>query len=283
MNLQTAEQQLATDLATIYEPAEAAAIASLAMEHLTGLNRSGRRLQQQQALSPAQSAQWTHLQQALLQHQPIQYVIGEAWFYGMALAVSPAVLIPRPETEELVQWILQDEQHRPTASLIDIGTGSGCIAIALAKHWLQATVHAIDISEEALAMARQNAARQQVPVQWWHSSILEPARWPAGRFDIIVSNPPYIPQQESQLLDAHVVKWEPGLALFVPNDDPLLFYQRIAAFAQDRLLPGGRLYFECHQSYAGQVAALLSSMGFATTLRQDLFGNERMVRGEKLM
>jgi release factor glutamine methyltransferase len=178
---------------------------------------------------------------------------------------------------------LQDEQYRPTASLIDIGTGSGCIAIALAKHWLQATVQATDISQEALAIARQNAARLQVPVQFWHSSILEPTRWPDGRFHIIVSNPPYIPQQESRLLEAHVAKWEPGLALFVPDDDPLLFYRRIAAFAQERLLPGGRVYFECHQSYASQVAALLSSMGFATTLRHDVFGNERMVRGEMLM
>jgi release factor glutamine methyltransferase len=210
--------------------------------------------------------------------RPVQYVIGTAWFYNMPFKVNEAVLIPRPETEELVQWILDEKDSRKNATLLDIGTGSGCIPIAIKKNWPAAEVHALDVSNEALETAQANAKALDADVHFQKTNILDEKEWPQQQFDIIVSNPPYIPVQESEMLEKNVTDWEPHLALFVPNNDPLLFYRKIAGFAMKHLSPGGVLYFECHQQFASQVAAMLEKEGFAATLKQDLFGNERMVK-----
>lgn len=281
MTIHQAEQQLCSSLEKIYDSVEARAITQMAMEHLTGMRSSERRLQATATLSSEKEQQWQTMQTALLEHQPIQYVTGKAWFYNMELMVNNAVLIPRPETEELVQWILEEEQPKRTqVSILDIGTGSGCIPIALKKNWPAANVFGLDVSADALAIAQQNASTQQTPVQWLQASILEPAQWPAQVFDIIVSNPPYIPQQESEQLDKNVTDWEPHLALFVPDNNPLLFYNAIADFAKTHLQPSGSLYFECHQHYVKQVLKALQEKGFTAEQKTDMFGNERMVKAK---
>lgn len=278
MTIQQAEQELYTSLVPLYETVEARAITQLAMEHLTGMRSSERRLQTAATLTSQQMLQWEAIQSALLEHQPIQYVMGKAWFYNMELMVNNAVLIPRPETEELVQWILEEQPQRRQASILDIGTGSGCIPIAIKKNWPAATVSGLDVSADALVVAQQNATLQQTPVEWHQANILEAAQWPAQQYDIIVSNPPYIPQQESRQLDKNVTDWEPHLALFVPDNDPLLFYNAIADFAQTHLQPEGSLYFECHQQYVKQVLKALQEKGFTAEQKTDMFGNERMVK-----
>jgi release factor glutamine methyltransferase len=278
MTIQQAEAQLSSQLARVYDHAEATAIANLVMEQLTGLGRSQRRMQHVVELSAEKEASLEEMTSQLLQMRPVQYVIGTAWFYNMPFVVNESVLIPRPETEELVQWILEERDSRKKASILDIGTGSGCIPIALKKNWPEAEVHALDVSNEALEIAKANAKALDAEVHFQKANILEEKEWPQQQFDIIVSNPPYIPVQESNMLDKNVTDWEPHLALFVPDNDPLLFYRKIAAFAQSQLQPGGSLYFECHQQFAGEVLTMLKKEGFAATLKRDLFGNERMVR-----
>lgn len=278
MTIQQAEAQLSSQLARVYDHAEATAIANLVMEQLTGLVRSQRRMQHAVELSAEKEASLEEMTSQLLQMRPVQYVIGTAWFYNMSFLVNESVLIPRPETEELVQWILEEKDSRKNATLLDIGTGSGCIPIAIKKNWPAAEVHALDVSNEALETSQANAKALDADVHFQKTNILDEKEWPQQQFDIIVSNPPYIPVQESKMLDKNVTDWEPHLALFVPNNDPLLFYRKIAAFAKRQLQPGGALYFECHQQFASQVVAMLEKEGFAATLKQDLFGNERMVR-----
>jgi release factor glutamine methyltransferase len=280
MNTTAALDYLTTQLAALYDRAEARAIARLVMEAITGKPASAIN-SSNNLLSEAQQTLLEKMLAELRQYKPVQYVTGKAWFYNMELMVNNAVLIPRPETEELVQWILEEEQpKRSQASILDIGTGSGCIPIALKKNWPAAEVFGLDVSAEALAMAQQNATTQQTQIQWLQASILEPAVWPAQPFDIIVSNPPYIPQQESEQLDKNVTDWEPHLALFVPDTDPLLFYNAIAEFAKTHLQTGGSLYFECHQHYVKQVLKALQEKGFMAEQKTDMFGNERMVKAK---
>lgn len=279
MTITAAHDYLTTQLTALYDRAEARAIARLVMEAITGQPassvNSGSNL-----LTDTQQAMLETMLIELRQYKPVQYVTGKAWFYNMELMVNNAVLIPRPETEELVQWILEEQPQRSQASMLDIGTGSGCIPIAIKKNWPAADVFGLDVSADALAVAQQNATTQQTPIQWLQASILEPAQWPAQSFDIIVSNPPYIPQQESQQLDKNVTDWEPHLALFVPDNNPLLFYNAIADFAKTHLQPGGSLYFECHQLYVKQVLKALQEKGFTAEQKTDMFGNERMVKAK---
>ena len=279
MTITAAHDYLTTQLTALYDRAEARAIARLVMEAITGQPassvNSGSNL-----LTDTQQSKLETMLIELRQYKPVQYVTGKAWFYNMELMVNNAVLIPRPETEELVQWILEEQPKRSQASMLDIGTGSGCIPIAIKKNWPAADVFGLDVSADALAVAQQNATTQQTPIQWLQASILEPAQWPAQSFDIIVSNPPYIPQQESEQLDKNVTDWEPHLALFVPDNNPLLFYNAIADFAKTHLQPGGSLYFECHQLYVKQVLKALQEKGFTAEQKTDMFGNERMVKAK---
>jgi release factor glutamine methyltransferase len=205
----------------------------------------------------------------------MQYILGEAYFMGDRFMVSPAVLIPRPETEELVQWIIDEERPK---HILDIGTGSGCIAISLAKRLPHSDVQAIDISAEALQVARQNAAALGVDIKFLQCDFLA-QQDTLGLFDLIVSNPPYIPETEKETLHTNVRDHEPGTALFVPNDDALLFYRSIAFFGKTHLKVGGFIYCEVHQDYATDTAALFKSEGYSTvTLRNDVNGNPRMIR-----
>ena len=214
----------------------------------------------------------------LKKNEPIQYIIGTEYFCGMSFEVDKNVLIPRPETRELVEWIVRDCDSKEGCRMLDIGTGSGCIAISLAKQVKGAQVEAWDISEGALQVARRNCTRNDVEVLLRHKDVL--AALPEGKlYDVIVSNPPYITEKERVDMDANVLDWEPSSALFVPDADPLLFYRKIAELGQAMLAEGGSLYFEINRAYGGQVVDMLVSLGYGKIeLRKDSWENDRMIK-----
>ncbi len=212
--------------------------------------------------------------------EPVQYVTGKVVFLGMELEVNPAVLIPRPETEELVRLIIRENSGLNHVNVLDIGTGSGCIALAVKKQMADARVEAWDVSENALDVARRNAEKNTLNVDFQQHDILQPQHT-AERFDIIVSNPPYICISEAAEMERHVIDYEPHTALFVPDDDPLRFYRFIARFACQHLNTGGKIYFETNRAYAADVAELIKTNGFIETeVINDQFGNQRIVRGK---
>lgn len=219
----------------------------------------------------------------LLENEPIQYILGEADFYGLKFRVNASVLIPRSETEELVYWILEvgkKEQKNPNFSLLDIGTGSGCIPITLKKKMPEWKISAIDIDNGALKIAQENADLNNVFVRFVQSDILDKKGWSSeSKYDIIVSNPPYIPGNEKHLMPANVLGFEPNIALFVTDENPLIFYETIADFALKNLKPGGNLFFEMNEFNAIQVKNLLNLKGFQNTeIRKDINGKNRMIR-----
>ncbi len=217
--------------------------------------------------------------QRLINGEPIQYIVGKAWFYNMEFKVNSSVLIPRPETEELVHWIIQDWKNKKV-SVLDIGTGSGCIPLALANNLDLAEVDAIDVSEEALQLAKLVGAELALDVNFRSINILDSEqREELGTYDVIVSNPPYIPNNERSAMNNRVINYEPHLALFVDDEDPLIFYKEIIDFALSHLNTGGKLYFECNEFNAEKVKALLVGHGFEDVeLRLDLQGKNRMIR-----
>jgi release factor glutamine methyltransferase len=221
--------------------------------------------------------------QQLLQHTPVQQVLGEAWFYKMLFKVNNQVLIPRPETEELVNWLLDDYKKQATFpasfSILDIGTGSGCIAIALKKNLPAATLTAIDFSEGVLAIAKENALTNNVQIDFIQIDFLHEQLWVTlPCFDIIVSNPPYIPISEKEQLDKNVIAYEPHSALFVPDDTPLLFYEKIALFGRSNLKIGGCMYVEVHENYANQTAKLFEGYQYEVEIKKDIFEKDRMLK-----
>lgn len=221
------------------------------------------------------------LQNALskLKYQiPIQYILGETAFYGLQFKVDKNVLIPRPETEELVDWIIQNHKNKNNLKILDIGSGSGCIAISLAKNLPNAEVSAIDISAEALNVAKNNAALNQVNVNFLKADILTISKLP-GTFDIIVSNPPYVRELEKDQMQQNVLSNEPHIALFVENGNPLLFYDKIAELAKTHLTKSGVLYFEINQYLGSKTVDLLKTKGFINIeLKKDIYGVDRMVK-----
>lgn len=208
--------------------------------------------------------------------EPLQYVLGRTWFMGMELLVAPGVLIPRPETEEMVDHILRS--GRRFQRILDVGTGSGCIALALKKHLPLARVFGMDVSQEALSIARSNGERLGMDVGWVVQDVSAPGSDLPPDLDLVVSNPPYIPAREMETLDVHVRDHEPHLALFVDDADPLLFYRVIARKALDALLPGGELWFEGHHLHAEAVGDLIDSMGYQhVNVLRDLSGSTRFI------
>ena len=212
--------------------------------------------------------------------EPIQYIIGTEEFYGLTFEVNKHVLIPRPETGELVDWIIREHKYG-RVKILDIGTGSGCIAVSLTKNLEEAEVVSWDVSEKALQVAERNCRRNGVRVTLEQREVLLAS--PAGeQFDVIVSNPPYITEKEKANMSANVLEWEPELALFVPDDSPLLFYRKIAELGRGMLVSGGRLYFEINQEYGRETVDMLAGLGYKNIeLRKDLFQNDRMIKAEK--
>ncbi|TDU40566.1 release factor glutamine methyltransferase [Gelidibacter sediminis] len=224
----------------------------------------------------------------LKKHEPIQYIIGATEFYGLPFKVNENTLIPRPETEELVRWVTETTDRMDAISILDIGTGTGCIAISLAKHHQDATVYAMDVSKKALDVAKINAKLNGVQTQFMEFDILN---WKHHKtdlavdhsfFDVIVSNPPYVRELEKAEMDANVLKHEPALALYVEDDDALIFYSAITEFSNKYLKKNGRLFFEINQYLGDEMVALLKQSGFENViLKKDMFGNDRMVSGVK--
>lgn len=214
--------------------------------------------------------------------EPIQYIVGKTQFYGLEFQVNPHVLIPRPETEELVDWVLQESsEDKKPLRILDIGTGSGCIAVTLAKHLSQSEVWAMDVSPEALEVARSNARLNQVKVTLLHQNVLELDRL-EGRFDVIVSNPPYVRESERSLMQDNVLQHEPPGALWVRDDNPLIFYEKITSLATVALEPGGKLFFEINEALGAETSHLLTAASFEWELRKDLFDKDRMLMGQLL-
>lgn len=211
----------------------------------------------------------------LQNYEPVQYILGETEFFGLNFRVNKNCLIPRPETEELVDWILSVVKR--DAIVLDIGTGSGCIAVSLAKHLPEATVHALDISGEALKIAAENAVRNNVQVRFIEEDVLLSETLPL-RYDLIVSNPPYVRESEKKLMAPNVLNFEPAQALFVEDTDPLLFYRKIARLARRFLNPGGRLFFEINEYFSAEILDLLTAKEFREIeLKKDIFGKFRMI------
>lgn len=273
---------LAAALEAIYPAPEAGSMAGLVLEHLLQLTPLQRRMQADTAVPAEVASQLPALQTRLLRHEPLQYVLGVAHFAGLELEVTPATLIPRPETEELVQLIVQEQRGAATAlSVLDVGTGSGCIPVALCRELQPTCTVAVDVSGEALAVARRNAARYGCEIDFQQLDILAqaPAGLAPGSLHVLVSNPPYVLEQERAQMRPNVLHFEPALALFVPDYDPLLFYRRIAGLGTTLLRPGGALYFEINEQYAAQTVALLQELGYGqVAAKEDIFGKQRMVR-----
>lgn len=244
--------------------------------------------------------QWSFYIKQLQKHKPIQYILGKTEFYGLPFFVNEHTLIPRPETEELVEWIIEVESQKTKdksqmthvessklqnpKKILDIGTGTGCIAISLTKNIKDASVYALDVSSDALEIARKNARKNEVAIQFIQQNILEAnSKFQIpNSVDIIVSNPPYVRNLEKEEIKPNVLEFEPHLALFVPNDDALIFYRKIAQIAQEILAPNGLLFFEINQYLGKETVGLLQNLGFKNiTLRKDLLGNDRMICCEK--
>lgn len=215
-------------------------------------------------------------------HEPIQYIIGETEFYGLPFKVNKYTLIPRPETEELIDYIISNHktttQHSEPTSILDIGTGSGCIAVSLAKNLSNAKVSALDISEKAIQVATENAEINNVKVDFFQADIIKVTALPE-HYDIIVSNPPYVRELEKEMMQENVLRHEPDSALYVTNSDPLLFYRSISRLAKIHLKPGGKLFFEINEYLADEMIQLLKDEGFKKIeVKKDIFGKDRMMK-----
>ena len=273
MILKQAIEQLNSGLAGVAEPREVQAMIRIICEDVFNYDPVDVALRQESELPDFAAERISDIISRLRRHEPLQYIVGTALFHGHKFKVTPAVLIPRPETEQLVDLIV-DENTASDLRVLDMGTGSGCIAISLARALKFAQVDAFDISQDALAVARENAADLKVKVRLFQSDMLAPQ--PTARYDIIVSNPPYICWSERESMDRNVLDYEPGQALFVPDNDPLLFYKVIAPYAAQSLERGGRLYLEINQRFGNEVKRLLEDCGLdEVRIIEDSFGRVR--------
>lgn len=284
MTIHQIQQDLRHQLEQLYPSGEAQYMSEMLLEALTGWSRSVLAVHRQELLAPEKQVTLQKWLQELTTHRPIQYVIGSCWFYRHAFRVNESVLIPRAETEELVHWILQNVQDRNDAFVVtDVGTGSGCIAVSIAAANPNAVVYGIDKSSKALLLATENAHSAAAKVTFLELDFLDPSqdvRLPET--DILVSNPPYIPIHQQKEMDAHVRDFEPWMALFVEDADPLIFYRRLAEVGQSKLKASGRLYVEIHESYGEQVVQLFREHGYhEVQLKKDMQGKDRMVRAQK--
>ena len=287
MTIQDASKLIANQLKTIYEDSEAENISEWVIEYITGITKTDRNINKETPLSPGQELQLNKYQHRLLLHEPVQYVLNEAWFYGLKFYVDKNVLIPRPETEELVEWIISDYKTSlppgifpfEELSIFDIGSGSGCIPIALKKRLEKADVWSCDISKGALQVANQNATTIGVDVTFMELDFLiEEQRENLPAFDIIVSNPPYIPEKDKENLRSNVINHEPANALFVPDNNALIFYKAIADFGKTHLTKNGIMYMEINESFGNETTALFQSKGYKTVIKKDMQGKQRMIK-----
>lgn len=281
-------------LQNMHEEQEIESFFFILTEYLHHLKRVDVALQPDFELSDSDIQKWNAIVSDLQQEKPIQYITGETWFYGLQFEVNENTLIPRPETEELVEWIIESQKSNvqsQTLAILDIGTGTGCIPISLKSNLPQVNVSAIDVSDHALEVAKRNAELNKVEINFIQANILEvqdlsqlstPNSQLRTNFDIIVSNPPYVRNLEKQEIKKNVLEYEPHLALFVEDTDALLFYRKIAQLALKNLSPNGLLFFEINQYLGNETVELLKNLGFKNIeLKKDLYGNDRMIKCEK--
>ena len=273
MKLKEALEQLKSGLAGVAEPQEVQAMIRVICEDVFHYDQVDVALRQESELPDFAPQRIADIIARLRRNEPLQYIVGHALFHGHQFKVTPAVLIPRPETEQLVDLII-DENPASDLRVLDMGTGSGCIAVSLARALKFAQVDALDVSRDALEVARENAAALKTKVRFFESDMLSPQ--PPGRYDIIVSNPPYICWSEREAMESNVKDYEPGQALFVPDNDPLLFYKAIVPYAAQSLERGGRLYLEINQRFGNEMKRLLEDNGFdEVRIIEDSYGKTR--------
>ncbi|MBO9657749.1 MAG: peptide chain release factor N(5)-glutamine methyltransferase [Chitinophagaceae bacterium] len=280
MTIQEARRHGMQRLSAIYPSGEASTISDWLIEHITGTKASDRHTSLTKELGTEQCLLQERLLDRLLMHEPVQYVLGEAWFFGLRFKVNANVLIPRPETEELVEWVI-DNCKFPLGDLniLDIGTGSGCIAIALKRRLGKATVWGCDLSKGALELAKENARNLGADVNFVELDFLSAeARSSLPTFDIIISNPPYIPERDRAEMHANVLEFEPHLALFVPDNDGLIFYRAIAEFGKTHLRKDGTAYTEIYEGAGESTLQLFQQAGYQSELKKDMQGKDRMIR-----
>lgn len=280
MTLQEATYLLMNKLKTIYSEGESGAITDWVMEHLTGSKKTERMLYKNDEITVNEEAQLKSHIERLLKYEPVQYILNESWFCGLKFYVDKNVLIPRPETEELVEWIISNCKFPVTElSILDVGSGSGCIPISLKRRLRKANVYGCDISEEALHIASKNAASLGADIDFIQIDFLDTEthhQLPSA--DIIVSNPPYIPKTDKVSMQANVIDHEPHMALFVENDDPLIFYKAIAEFGKKKLKKDGSIYTEIYENLGAETKLLFENSGFNTELKKDIQGKDRMIK-----
>ncbi|MBY8962472.1 peptide chain release factor N(5)-glutamine methyltransferase [Flavobacterium sp. D11R37] len=280
MKLRDYRNNFTEQLSQLYDTVEAERFFIITLEELKGWNRSRLALNSDEEMTPDEVRQWDEVLQHLKEQKPIQYIFGKAWFYGLEFRVNENTLIPRPETEELVEWIISENKNRQDITILDIGTGSGCIAVSLAKNLPYAKVFALDVSEQALEVAKHNAKANGANVTFIKEDILSVEAL-SQQFDIIVSNPPYVRHLEKAEIKDNVLQYEPHLALFVEDDDALLFYRTIAQLGKSSLKQGGMLYFEINQYLGNETVNMLAESHYKDViLKKDMFGNDRMVKAQ---
>jgi release factor glutamine methyltransferase len=280
MNSKELYRSFLVELQKVYALSEATVITDWVFENIASIKKADLIKNPLQQIPAAIVKKLTEKKEELLLNKPVQYVMGNTTFYNMQLQVSNKVLIPRPETEEMTNHIINTYRfEQKQLGVLDIGTGSGCIAIAIKKNLPSSKVIALDVSEDALDIARTNAISNKTNIQCTHFDFLDESRWPELlQFDIIVSNPPYIPLNEKEKMAKNVVDYEPHNALFVPDNNPMLFYEKIARFGRSHLNYNGKVYVETHEDYAKEVAALFTAAKYQQVItKKDLFGKERMI------
>lgn len=281
MTFQYERLRFINQLKNIYAASEAENIFYMAIEYVSKKNFK-KDFHEEMNLNETQLEQLHLILKRLSNHEPIQYILNESWFYDIPLYVNNDVLIPRPETEELVNWIIKDHEKKQNFSLLDIGTGSGCIPAILKRKLSYATVHACDISIAALEVAKKNAEKYHLSINFFQTDFLDQTRWlQFPKVDILVSNPPYVPQKDKNQMRANVSQYEPHIALFVQDESPLIFYQAIALCGKKMLNPNGIIYVEIHESLGEEVVNLFQQNGYTTELKKDLQGKDRMVKARK--
>jgi release factor glutamine methyltransferase len=284
MTVEKLYKEFSDRLTGIYEAREAVNISDWVFEKIASLKRIDRITNRDKQLGESTIIQLNNALERLLSHEPVQYVLEEAWFYKRKFVVNKHVLIPRPETEELVEEVVEKLRiENGKWKILDIGTGSGCIAISVKKELPYVEATAIDVSEEAIVVARENAVALNADVTFMQLDFLNEIGWnEISVYDLIISNPPYIPIQEKMILSKNVTEHEPGLALFVPDNDPFIFYKKIASFSNEHLRNGGSIYVEVHENYAKQVEQIFIDNNFNEVfIKQDIYGKERIVRAIK--
>jgi len=284
MTFTEARTVLTKELNNVYDNDELKNIIDLVLEYITNMPRAEQVKSKTANLTCTQLENLDAITERLKLNEPVQYVLGEAWFAGMKFKVNKNVLIPRPETEELVDWVIRESEKSKVKSqnikILDIGTGSGCIPITLKKKLPDAKVAAIDVCSEALFTATENAIVHNTEIDFILLDFLDEEKWKElGNYDIIVSNPPYVKQYEMNTMHERVKKFEPHLALFVPDNDPLLFYKKLSDFSLKHLTPSGNLFVEINEASGDAVQNLFQSAGFAKIeMRKDMQGKDRMIK-----